>query len=143
MEKYYFKDQFGKKVFVEVTKEQKEELLKLEKEQRRTDDYFNYHMKSLDELEESGKVFLSQELNAEEKAIEDDLKLEDRSMIKKLKEVMPQLTKLQKQTLYKMCVEGKTQVDIAREEGIAKQQIYKRIQAIRKKVEIFLQNHGD
>jgi predicted DNA-binding protein YlxM (UPF0122 family) len=64
--------------------------------------------------------------------------LQDKRVLRKMKKILPLLTSVQRKTLYKLCVEKKGLVEIAEEEGIAKQSVADRIEGLRKKIKKFL-----
>ena len=143
MEKYYFKNAEGVTVFVEVTEEQKNALIKMNRRSWRLDAKEAYHTTSLDAIEEAGHIFVSEELNGEESMIVAEELLQDKHLLKKLKKILPLLTSKQRKTLYKLCVEKKTPAEIAEEEGVAKQSIADRIEGLRKKIKKFLEKLPD
>lgn len=138
MEKYYFKNAEGVTVFVEVTEEQKKALIKMNRRSWRLDAKEEYHTTSLDAIEEAGHIFMSNELNAEDSMIEAEDLLQDKRVLKMLKKILPLLTPLQRKTLYKICVEGKNQAQIAAEESVTEVALTRRMNAIRKKIKKFL-----
>lgn len=138
MEKYYFKNAQGVKVFVEVTLEQKESLMELNRETWKAETKEKYHTTSLEAIEEDGHIFASEELNAEEAMLAQEELLEDKRVLNILKKVIPLLTPLQRKTLYKICVEHKSQADIAKEENVTEGAITIRLYGIRKKIQKFL-----
>lgn len=143
MEKYYFKNAQGITVYVEVTEEQKKELIKMNRRSWRLEAKETYHTTSLDAIEEAGHNFVSGELNAEEAMIEQEELLQDKRVLRKMKKILPLLTSVQRKTLYKLCVEKKGLVEIAEEEGIAKQSVADRIEGLRKKIKKFLEKLPD
>lgn len=143
MEKYYFKNAKGVTVFVEVTEEQKKALIKMNRRSWRLDAKEAYHTTSLDAIEEAGHVFVSEELNGEEAMIAAEELLQDKLILKKLKTILPLLTPLQRKTLYKVCVRKMNGMEIAEEEGLAKQVVYRRLENISKKIKKLLEKQGD
>lgn len=143
MEKYYFKNAEGVTVYVEVTEEQKKALIKMNRRSWRLDAKEAYHTTSLDAIEEAGHVFVSEELNGEESMIVAEELLQDKHLLKKLKKILPLLTPLQRRTLYKVCVENMNGMEIAEEEGVAKQVVYRRLENISKKIKKLLEKQGD
>ena len=139
MEKYYFKNAEGVTVYVEVTEEQKKALIKMNRRSWRLDAKESYHTTSLDAIEEAGHIFVSEELNGEEAMIAAEELLHDKRTLKMLKKILPLLTALQRKTLYQLCVKGKTQAEIAAEEGVTEVALTRRMNAIRKKIKKFLE----
>ena len=139
MEKYYFKNAEGVIVFVEVTEEQKKALIKMNRRSWRLDAKEAYHTTSLDAIEEAGHVFVSEELNGEEAMIAAEELLHDKRTLKMLKKIFPSLTPLQSNTLYRLCVKGQTQAEIASEDGVTEAAIAIRMSDIRKKIKKLLE----
>ena len=143
MEKYYFKNAEGVTVYVEVTEEQKKALIKMNRRSWRLDAKEAYHTTSLDAIEEAGHIFVSEELNGEESMIVAEELLQDKHLLKQLKKILPLLTPLQRRTLYKVCVKNMNGMEIAEEEGVAKQVVYRRLENIAKKIKKLLEKQGD
>ena len=139
MEKYYFKNAEGVTVYVEVTEEQKKALIKMNRRSWRLDAKESYHTTSLDAIEEAGHIFVSEELNGEESMIAREDLLHDKRTLKMLKKILPLLTSLQRKTLYRLCVKGKTQAEIATEDGVTEAAIAIRMSDIRKKIKKLLE----
>ena len=139
MEKYYFKNAEGVTVYVEVTEEQKKALIKMNRRSWRLDAKESYHTTSLDAIEEAGHIFVSEELNGEESMIAREDLLHDKRTLKMLKKILPLLTPLQRKTLYRLCVNGKTQAEIATEDGVTEAAIAIRMSDIRKKIKKLLE----
>ena len=127
MKAIYFFDAQGKKVFVEVNDEVAEAYRKCQREEWRNDAYEKYHSKSLDKIIESGHDFEDKRSYTEELYVEREEKAERQAVVEKLKEVLPLLTDLQRETIHKLFELNMSQSEIAREEGVAHQVINKRV----------------
>ena len=125
MKHIYVKDESGKKVYLEVMDEVAAAYRECLREEWRSDAREKYHTISL----ESGLLFLKgeQEKSVEERMIESESRFERHNMLQRLKCAVASLTPLQRATLHKVYALHMSQVAIAREEGVAKQIISKRL----------------
>lgn len=136
MKHIYVKDESGKKIYLEVTDEVAASYRECLREEWRSDAREKYHTVSL----ENGLLFLSgEEANAEERLIAAEAYLERRDILRRLKRAVMSLTPLQRATLCKVYVRGMTQTKIAKEEGVTKQIVSKRLKRIYSRLKKFLE----
>lgn len=141
MKKIYLKDKSGKRVTLEVTDDIAEEYRKCLREEWKNEAYENYHTVSLENAMGTGKGFAAEQPNAEEIFIENCERQERQLLLKKLKEVLPKLTELQRLTIHKLFVLNMSQAEIAREEGVSQQVVNRRVARIYAQLKRFLKNN--
>ncbi len=141
MKTIYFIDGQGKRVSVEVSDEVAAEYHKSRQEQWRGDAYEHYYTTSLDRITETGHEFADENSNLEQLYIEKLDEAQRQKLLRKLKSVLPQLTEVQRSTVYKLFVLNMTQADIAREENAARSTIKERVDGIYNKLRKLLEEN--
>lgn len=141
MVKIYVKNANGQKVYVEVTDKQaqayKEELRK----EWRSDCYENYYTTSLDAIIDGGHDIADEESDIETLFEKKEQEIQTKALLKRLKEVLPLLTPIQRRTLYKLFIKNMTQAEIAKEEGLSKAAISYRVNGIYSRLKKLLEKN--
>lgn len=130
MKHIYYKDAKGKKVRIEVTDEVAAAYRESLREEWRGDAKEKYHTLSLDKFAEEGYEIMAAGENAESRMLTREDEEEKAFLFKRIKELLPLLTPLQRRTLKKIYFYHMTQADIAREEGVSEPVISKRVARI-------------
>ena len=130
MKHIYYKDTNGKKVQAEVSDEVAAAYRESLREEWRGNAKEKYHTLSLDTFAEEGYEIMTDEKNAESKILSREDREEKYLLLKRIKELLPLLTPLQRKTLKKLYFLHMTQADIAREEGVSEPVISKRVARI-------------
>ena len=130
MKHIYYKDAKGKKVRIEVTDEVAAAYRESLREEWRGDAKEKYHTLSLDTFAEEGYEIMADDENAESRMLTREAREEKYLLLKRIKELLPLLTPLQRRTLKKLYFLHMTQADIAREEGVSEPVISKRVARI-------------
>ena len=130
MKHIYYKDAKGKKVRIEVTDEVAEAYRESLREEWRGDAKEKYHTLSLDKFAEEGYEIMAVGENAESRMLTREDEEEKAFLFKRIKELLPLLTPLQRRTLKKIYFYHMTQAEIARDEGVSEPVISKRVARI-------------
>lgn len=130
MKHIYYKDAKGKKVLIEVTDEVAAAYRESLREEWRGDAKEKYHTLSLDKFAEDGYEIMAVGENAEDRMLTREDEEEKAFLLKRIKQLLPLLTPLQRRTLKKLYFYHMTQTDIAREEGVSEPVISKRVARI-------------
>lgn len=130
MKHIYYKDTNGKKVQAEVSDEVAAAYRESLREEWRGNAKEKYHTLSLDAFAEEGYEIIAGEENAESKILSREDQEEKYLLLKRIKELLPLLTPLQRKTLKKLYFCHMTQAEIARDEGVSEPVISKRIARI-------------
>ena len=138
MVKIYIKDANGRKIFVEVTEEQARVYREELRSEWRNTAKEKYHTVSLDNMAESGRDIADENSDIERLLLDNEQNEQTQILLKKLKAVFPELTYIQRRTVYKLFVKNKSKAEIAREEGISKAAISCRVSGIYKKLKKLL-----
>lgn len=125
-----YKDAKGKKVRIEVTDEIAAAYRESLREEWRGDAKEKYHTLSLDKFAEDGYEIMAVGENAEDRMLTREDEEEKTFLFKRIKELLPLLTPLQRRTLKKIYFYHMTQADIARKEGVSEPVISKRVARI-------------
>ena len=130
MKHIYYKDAKGKKVRIEVTDEVAAAYCESLREEWRGDAKEKYHTLSLDKFAEDGYEIMAVGENAEDRMLTREDEEEKTFLFKRIKELLPLLTPLQRKTLKKLYFYHMTQAEIARKEGVSEPVISKRVARI-------------
>lgn len=141
MARIYFVDADGKRVSVEVSEEVAQKYRECFREEWRGDAYEKYYSKSLDGIIEAGHDFEDERSDTEELYVEREENAERQVLLEKLKEVLPLLTDLQRQTIHKLFELNMSQSEIAREEGISRTAVKMRVDGIFAKLKKLLEKN--
>ena len=144
MKHIYIKDADGRKVIVEVTEEVAQAYRESLREEWRGDAKERYHTISLGVIADAGHEFADGDEGIEDVLIREEDNVAKQVLFKKLRDALQSLAPLQKKTLYKVYVLHMSQSEVAREEGVARQivskrliRIHKRLKKVWKKFEFF------
>ncbi len=138
MQHIYYKDADGKEISVEVTDEVAAAYRESRREEWRGNAKERYHTVSLDAVTDAGHEFEDESASIDVLTREED-EAARRALVETLREAVAHLTPLQRTTLHKLYVLHMSQSDIAREEGVARQIISKRLIRIYKCLKKFLE----
>lgn len=130
MKHIYYKDAKGKKVQIEVTDEIATAYRESLREEWRGKAREKYHTLSLDTFAEKGYEIMDEGENAENFMLSREEQGERNFLLKRIKEVLPLLTPLQRKTLKKLYLLHMTQAEIAMDEGVSEPVISKRLARI-------------
>ncbi len=138
MQHIYYKDADGKEISVEVTDEVAQAYHESRRKEWRGNAKERYHTVSLDAVTDAGHEFEDESASIDVLTREED-EAARRALVETLREAVAHLTPLQRATLHKLYVLHMSQSDIAREEGVARQIISKRLIRIYKCLKKFLE----
>lgn len=141
MAKIYFKDEHGKNVSVEVSDEIAKNYRESLQEEWRGDSYESYHTTSLDSIIDAGHDFADENTDIERMFLEKEAQAERKILMIKLKTALPNLTDMQRKTIYKLFVLNMTQAEIAREENVTRAAVTLRIDSIFAKLKKILEEN--
>lgn len=127
MKQLYFRNGNGKTITVEVTDEVATAYRESLREEWRGNAKEHYHIVSLDAAMVAGHDFADERECIDEIILLEEEMVAQKEVLGKLTEALSSLTPLQRATLHKVYVLHMSQVAIAREEGVAKQIISKRL----------------
>lgn len=127
MKHIYVKDESGKKVYLEVMDEVAAAYRECLREEWRGNAKEHYHIISLDAAVAAGHDFADERERIDETLLLEEEMVAQKVLLGKLTEALSSLTPLQRATLHKVYALHMSQVAIAREEGVSKQIISKRL----------------
>ena len=130
MVKIYVKTTNGQKVYVEVSEKQAQAYREELRKEWRSECYESYYTTSLDAIIDAGRDIEDKKSDINDLLEEREREFQKKVLLKKLKEVLPLLTPIQKRTIYKMFVKNMTQAEIAKEEGVSKVTLTYRVKGI-------------
>lgn len=139
MQHIYHKDADGKEISVEVTDEVAQAYHESRRKEWRGNAKERYHTVSLDAVTDAGHEFADGDEGIDERLSREEDDAARQELLRRLKEAVAHLTPLQRTTLHKLYVLHMSQSDIAREEGVARQIISKRLIRIYKCLKKFLE----
>ncbi len=134
MKHIYIKDADGRKVIVEVTDDVAVAYRESMREEWRGDAKERYHTISLGAVADAGHEFADENACIEDVLIREEDDAARHVLFKKLRDALQSLAPLQKKTLYKVYVLHMSQSEVAREEGVARQIVSKRLIRIHKRL---------
>lgn len=141
MVKIYVKNADGQKVYVEVTDEQAKVYRDEYRKEWRTEWNERYHTTSLQGIVDAGHDMADDKADVESVFEEKENEEQTKTLIKKLRQAMTELTPTQKRTVYKLFVKNMTQAEIAKEEGLSKAAITHRVNGIYSRLKKLLEKN--
>ena len=134
MKHIYIKDADGRKVIVEVADDLAAAYRESLREEWRGDAKERYHTISLGAVADAGHEFADGNESIGDVLIREEDNVAKQELFKKLRDALQSLAPLQKRTLYKVYVLHMSQSEVAREEGVARQIVPKRLIRIHKRL---------
>ena len=134
MKHIYIKDTDGGKIIVEVTDEVAAAYHESRRKEWRGNAKERYHTVSFDAATDAGHEFADENACIEDVLIREEDDAARQVLFKKLRDALQSLAPLQKKPLYKVYVLHMSQSEVAREEGVARQIVSKRLIRIHKRL---------
>lgn len=126
----YFRNGNGERVTVEVTDEVAKTYREELRKEWRSDAYEGYHSTSLDEITDAGHDFADERENVEESYIMREDEKEQAEKLSRLAAALVSLSPEQRDLVEKIYFRGKSQDEVAAQEGVTKQAISDRMKRI-------------
>lgn len=141
MAKIYFINAQGKKVSVEVSEEIAKQYRESLREEWRNDAYEKYYSKSLEGIIEAGRDFEDEQNDVEESIAKAEAERIKNLRLENLHKALDSLLPEQQELIKKIYLDGLSQEEIAKQEGVCKQAISNRMQRIYQRLKNFFEEN--
>ena len=141
MAKIYFIKKQKKKVSVEVSEEIAKQYRESLREEWRNDAYEKYYSKSLEGIIEAGRDFEDEQNDVEESIAKAEAERIKNLRLENLHKALDSLLPEQQELIKKIYLDGLSQEEIAKQEGVCKQAISNRMQRIYQRLKNFFEEN--